>query len=768
MASLVMEQYASIKREHPDRILLYRIGDFYEMFYGDAELVSDPIGITLTRRKSGGKLIPMCGIPRGSLDQYVIKLIAQGFSVAVCDQVEDSSSSSSTTNPSKSIMKRKVVRIITKGTVVDSELLEGSRSNYIACINNELNSLAWADISTGQFRIMEGDKALAQLHSVDPSEVVVARPLAKKLSLGAVQVVDPDLFVNPVPTVKSRFADANFDGVSDNLLLVCGALISYLNQVGKGYNAMLTPPVLIRQDKKVFIDSSTWRSLELVESVSDKKGATLFGVLNRTLTHGGARLLRSVIREPLLEKEKIGERLSCVEFFLNNYELTARVRKIVKSLPDIERILGRVHFNRTSPRELGKLRDGLKSISRLSLICRGRKAIDTIFPTTANLHGDIIDLLVRSFKQDDLPHSQKDGGFIAEGYDKRVDKLRAMVAKQRKNMSSLGDRYAAKFGRLQLCYSPLTGFYFEVPSKVVPCLTKEFLHKQSLKDKSRYVTEELMEMESSLGQVERQLMGLESLLFEQILVRIKRESLNILATVEAASHIDLFSSWAILAKERNYTRPKILLNGKGLKLMNSLHPILQEFGNPRPNHCDLSKDRIILLTGANMGGKSTFSRQVALIAIMSQMGCFVPADSAEVSLADKVFCRSGCRDNIVDGQSSFMVEMSDLSHILNNITDRSLVILDEVGSGTSPKEGAAMLQAVLEYISNVGCRCICTTHYFELVGLREKLGTLKNCTVEKGYKVVEGIGSFSHALDVAKAAGVPDSVIKRARTLLKL
>ncbi|MDA0839935.1 MAG: DNA mismatch repair protein MutS [Planctomycetota bacterium] len=795
--SPMMRQYHSFKKQHPDSILLFRMGDFYEVFFEDAKTCSRVLGITLTARSKGESAIPMAGVPHHAVEGYLHKLIKAGYHVAICDQVQDP-------REAKGIVERDVTRIITPGTLTEDALLETKTSNYLAAVISQQGQagLAWIELSTGQFYVEEIPDAqvIDELARIMPAECLVREGISEKpdsieAQLGARincpltrrsdYVFD---FSTALHALTENFKTKSLDGFGcqDLTLGVCaaGALIEYLRETQKTALNHINRLQAYTASKFVLLDQSTRRSLELVSSMRDGSlDGTLLSVLDRTQTAMGGRLLREWTTAPLHNVEDINARLGAVEELVDNSFLRQDLQELLQQVYDLERIAAKVSCLRANARDLV----GLKQSSKVLPGIR-QKISDCIsfllggladhFDTLSDIH-DLIQLAI----MEDPPNSIQEGGIIASGYNEELDELHLI---SRDGKSWLADYQAHETEKtdipsLKVGFNNVFGYYIEVTHVHTGKVPDNYLRKQTLKNAERYITPELKEFESKALSAEERAQDLEYQIFVEIRNKIADHIPRIQQVAENIALLDALASLAEVASRNGYCRPTID-DGLELNIIEGRHPVLEESllgENFVPNDVSLdpTSNQLLIITGPNMAGKSTYIRQVALITLMAQMGSFVPAQKAQIGVADRIFTRVGAADDLSRGHSTFMVEMHEAANILNNATPRSLIILDEVGRGTSTFDGVSIAWAICEYIVEKSkARTLFATHYHELTALASILEGVKNYSIavrEWGEdivflrKIVEGGTDKSYGIHVARLAGVPQKVIKRAQTILK-
>lgn len=797
----MMMQYLEIKAAHKDCLLLFRMGDFYELFNDDAKVAAPILEIALTKRgKAGGEDIPMCGIPYHSADIYIQKLIKANHKVAICEQLE--SPEEAKKRGYKAIVKRDVVRIITPGTLTEDNLLDGKSSNYLAAIvvSKDQIAIAYTDISTTDFQVIgiNFDKLASYLQSINPSEIIIADSLAIN---DQIKVILSDLKAKVVTFIDSFFdakktqnkLQENFnlhstEGLISNLqphhIAACGALLEYLSITQKQEKFLLKFPRLANANKSMVIDKITQSNLELFSS----KGENNFSLLKNidcTLTNSGGRLLREFLSFPSATLSIINQRLAHVEVFLNDINLLNDVRDHLKSTPDLERSIAKIAIKRGSPRDLYNVKDALEVARKISEILANstHDSLQNIAKILAQ-NTSILRILDECLVDREIYLNQND--FIKRDYDLELAELYHFRDNSESLLEHLKNEYKQKTGvlNLKIEYNNVLGYYIEVTkSQASKVSSSEFVHRQTMINNVRFVTEKLKDIESKILGISRGIEVLENKLFQDISSKIVQAHISLIETAKAISYIDVISSFAKLAKDRKFCKPS-MDDSNDLIIKGGRHPVVERSleassgENFIANDCCLNlEQKSWLITGPNMSGKSTFLRQNALIAILAHIGSFVPATSAKIGIIDRVFSRIGAGDDIAKGHSTFLVEMIETAIILNQATQNSLIILDEIGRGTSTYDGMAIAWSCLEYIhTKLKSRTLFSTHYHELTELSKGLANLKCYTVQvKEWKdkvifmhtVIQGVADRSYGINVAAIAGVPKSVIDRSKEILK-
>jgi len=793
----MIRQYLDIKEQYPDAILFFRLGDFYEMFFDDARLASRELEITLTGRDGGGDdRVPMCGVPYHAADGYIARLVAKGYRVAICEQVEDPTTA-------RGIVRREVTRVITPGTVMEGQLLEEKKNNYLACITPGADGygLAVTDITTGLFMTGSffGEKATAalldELSRLAPAEVIM--PLSEMdrftddLKLRGIQTVcgyrdesfDLEEAVRMLEKQFGRGVGGESTGDSGFTVPAAGALLRFLKETQKRELTHINRIRFYRPGRFMLLDAATRRNLELTRSIADgSRKHTLLSVLDHTVTAMGGRLIRNWIEQPLLEKDEIDARLAAVEELVGQVFLRQDLKDILKKIYDLERLAGKISFGTANARDFIALRKSLACLPGLKrLLGQAEAPLLKEIALGVDPMEEIVELLDAAIV-DDPPLSLRDGGIIKEGFNPEVDRLRQAGREGRSLLAGLEERERARTGikSLKVGYNKVFGYYIEVTRANLDAVPEDYRRRQTLANAERFITPELKEYEDMITDAEDRLAQLEYHLFDEIRERLAGEVHRIQGSALAVAKTDALYSLAKAAVEGRYSKP--LVGGGGrLYIKEGRHPVLEQAMGPGrfvPNDTllDDEKNRLILLTGPNMAGKSTYMRQVALIVLMAQAGSFVPALEAEVPLVDRIFTRVGASDDLAGGQSTFMVEMNECRTIVAGATEKSLVIMDEVGRGTSTYDGISIARALAEYIQmRIKTKTLFSTHYHELTGLDAIPGIVNhNVAVKEDgediiflRKVVPGRADRSYGIHVARLAGLPREIISRAAEILK-
>lgn len=792
----MMEQYLGIKEQYPDCILLYRLGDFYEMFFDDAITASKVLEIALTGRDCGQEeRAPMCGVPYHSVDTYIPRLIENGFKVAICEQLEDPSEA-------KGIVRRDVVRVITPGTIIDQNMLDEKSNNYLCCTYIDKGfGMCYADISTGDLFVTENisisdfdinnnrrfDLLKEEIFKINPSEIICNKETEIDL-LDSMMTVSDVLSYNEYKSIiLKHFNVVSLDsfGLSDNTyaVMALGMLINYLYRTQKSSVEQLNTLHFYHVGEYLYLDSSTRKNLELTETVRGKKGqGTLYNVVDYTNTAMGGRLLKKWLEGPLKNINLINHRLDSVEELYNNIMTSNNIKEYLKSVYDIERLISRIVYGNCNGRDFNALKQSISNLPDLkseisSLMSHMFKEIYDSFDTLQDIH----DLINKSIVEEP-PISIKEGGIIKDGYNSELDEIKDITIHGKNWISELQNKEREITGikNLKIGYTKVFGYYLEVTKSYLNLVPDSYIRKQTLANCERYVTPELKEMEAKILNADEQLMKLEYNLFMEIRQCIKDQVVRIQETAYDIAVIDVLNSLSIAAVKNNYVRPKMNTTGQ-IKITDGRHPVIEkimknEMFVPNDTYIDGKEHRMSIITGPNMAGKSTYMRQVALIALLAHIGSFVPAKEAEISILDKIFTRVGASDDLSQGQSTFMVEMSEVSNILNNATANSLLILDEIGRGTSTYDGLSIAWSVVEYITKkIKAKTLFATHYHELSELESKLKSVKNYRIlikETDDKIIflrkiaEGSVDRSYGIQVANLAGLPLEVVTRAKEIL--
>jgi DNA mismatch repair protein MutS len=819
-ATPMMAQYIEIKAANPDCLLFYRMGDFYELFFDDAEVASRALGITLTKRgKHLGADIPMCGVPIHAADQYLQKLIALGHRVAVCEQVEDPAEAKK--RGGKSVVRRDVVRLVTPGTLTEEALLDGGRNNFLAAVarlkggadGTDLYALAWIDISTGEFRVAASDlqRLAADLARIDAKEVIASdalvaddelKPLWRGLAVPPTPL-SPAFFdgATAAGRLAAYFGVATLDGFGAfsraELAAAAGAL-AYVEKTQIGARPPLSPPQGEAAGAVMLIDPATRANLELAATLSGERKGSLVAAIDRTVTAAGARLLGRRLAGPSTDPAVIDRRLDAVAFMRAEEGRRREARRVLAEAPDLARSLARLILERGGPRDLAAIEAGLRAAAAIgAVLAEGVTPPDEIAEAVAAL-GRAPAALVATLQAalaDDLPHLKRDGGFVRAGYRAALDEARALRDASRRVIAGLQSRYAEETGirSLKIKHNNVLGYFIEVASQhgerlLAPPDNARFIHRQTMAGATRFTTTELADLEAKIAGAGERALQIELGVFDELLADIRAAAAQIKETAEALAVVDVAAGLAVLAETESYCRP-VVDRSLAFQVKGGRHPVVEQAlrqaqaGAFVANDCSLGPQEndkaghIWLVTGPNMAGKSTFLRQNALIAILAQIGSYVPAASARIGVVDRLFSRVGAADDLARGRSTFMVEMVETAAILNQAGERSLVILDEIGRGTATFDGLSIAWAAVEHLHEVNrSRALFATHYHELTALAAKLKRLENVTVRvkewKGdviflHEIAPGAADRSYGIQVARLAGLPAAVVERARAVLQ-
>lgn len=803
--SPMMKQYFEIKKQYPNTLLFFRLGDFYEMFFEDAKLASRELELTLTGRDCGLEArAPMCGVPFHSYESYVARLVAKGYKVAICEQME---------NPAlaKGLVKRDIVRVITPGTVMETSMLDEARNNYIAsiCVSGAAAGVCFADVSTGAMEAAqlsentpdELEKTLLnELARFSPREILLNPEglnlsglpdfMREKLS-ASVECLEERQFSLDACTerVCSQFHAESLSAVSlaDKPLIVsaAGALLFYLAETQRGGLERMTELTLYSEAQFMRMDTNTRRNLELIETMRNKeKRGSLLWVLDETRTAMGKRLLRSWIEQPLVSPAQISRRQNAVEELFRDAMLRDEIAQALTGIFDLERIMTRIVYGSANGRELRALCTALKKLPTLkSLTAEKTSALLQEIHRSVDVLEDLSSLIDRAIV-DEPPFTIREGGMIRQGYNEELDQLKSDMTNSQGLIAAVEAREKERTGipKLKIGYNRVFGYYIEISNSYKNDAPDDYIRKQTLTNCERFITPELKELENRILGASDKAVRLESELFDEVRKTVAAELGRVQRTANAIARLDVLQSFAAVSAAGDYVRPEVNLNGR-LILRDSRHPVVEKLlrGAPFvPNDVtlDMGENRIAIITGPNMAGKSTYMRQTALILLMAQIGCFVPASFAEVGIVDSIFTRVGASDDLSAGQSTFMVEMTEVADILKNATEKSFIIFDEIGRGTSTFDGMSIARAVLEYVADpklLGAKTMFATHYHELTALEDLMQSVKNYSIavkKRGdditflRRIVRGGADDSFGIEVAKLAGVPDEVVRRAKRVL--
>lgn len=786
----MMQQYQSVKNAHPDQILFFRLGDFYEMFLDDAILVSKELELTLTKRSTAGDGIPMCGVPYHAAESYINKLVNKGYKVAICEQIGDPKA--------KGLTKREVIKIITPGTVMNESALTSSKNNYITLIYEENNILylAGADISTGEcfYGIYDGpDRCqllLDELYRLMMPELLLIKPFSYEQQLKDFLALRlNNCLVNELLSITAHVDDLmiqHFDvhNRPDNKIIhkAIASLLEYLHETVKTDLTHLNKLTYLDSSQSLFIDTYTLRNLEITRNLRDGgKKDTLYDVLDFTRTAMGSRLLRKWLEYPLLNPQKINLRLDSVANLVQEFALRAKLREQMKEIYDFERLLTRIEVGTANARDMNAIKSSLRVLPAIKT-----ELANTTATLLTNIHSkiDIFDDLVQLIDSaivDDPSFSIREGGFIKDGYDQELDEYRNIAKNSKRLLQQMEEDEKSKTGikSLKIGYNKVFGYYLEVRHSSTEMVPDYYIRKQTLANAERYITPNLKEFETKILGAQEKIVQLEYNLFTKLRDTLKQQISSIQNTAHEIANLDVLLSLAQAGDEYNYIRPQLINDGT-IDIKDGRHPLVERILNrdlfvPNDTHLDNAKNEIMIITGPNMAGKSTYMRQSALLTLMSQVGSFIPAREATISPVDKIFTRIGASDDLVSGQSTFMVEMNEVAHILKYATNNSLVILDEIGRGTSTYDGMSIARAVIEHIrDHIGAKTLFATHYHELTDLADDYHVKNYCIAvkEKGSdvtflrRIIPGSADKSYGIHVAKLAGLPQNVIKRAENIL--
>ena len=796
--SPMMQHYMETKKEYPDCILFYRLGDFYEMFFDDALTASKVLEITLTGKECGlPERAPMCGVPYHAVDSYLYRLVQHGYKVAIAEQMEDP-------KQAKGLVKREVIRVVTPGTITSAQALDETKNNYLMGIvyMDGKYGVSTADITTGEFLVTEvdtGRELFDEIHKFSPSEIICNNAFymsgvdlddLKNRCNVAVSALDSHFFGDEScrKILREHFRVGSLSGLGlddySTGVIAAGAVMAYMYETQKSTLEHITAITPYSTGQYMIIDTSTRRNLELVETMREKqKRGTLLWVLDKTKTAMGARLLRTWIEQPLIHKEEIIRRQDVVEELNMNYISREEICEYLNPVYDLERLIGRISYKTANPRDLIAFKTSLEMLPHIRrILAEFNSAILKELAGDLDPLEDLYALISRAI-EDDPPITVREGGMIKEGFSEEADRLRQAKTEGKDWLAKLETREKDKTGikNLKIKFNKVFGYYFEVTNSFKSMVPDYFIRKQTLTNAERYTTDELKELEDIIMGAEEKLVSLEYDLFCQVRDEIAAQVLRIQKTAKAIAAVDVFCSLSAVATRRNYVKPS--MNEKGvIQIKNGRHPVVEQMMRDdlfvaNDTFLDNGKNRLSVITGPNMAGKSTYMRQVALIVLMAQIGSFVSAQEADIGICDRIFTRVGASDDLASGQSTFMVEMTEVANILRNATRNSLLVLDEIGRGTSTFDGLSIAWAVIEHISNtklLGAKTLFATHYHELTELEGTIAGVKNYCIavkEQGddivflRKIVRGGADKSYGIQVAKLAGVPDSVIARAKEI---
>lgn len=798
--SPMMTHYMETKKEYPDCILFYRLGDFYEMFFDDAVTVSRELEITLTGKECGlEERAPMCGVPYHAVDTYLNRLVQKGFKVAIAEQMEDP-------RLAKGLVKREVIRVVTPGTITSAQALDETKNNYLMGIVyiGEAFGVAVADISTGDFLVTEVEserELMDEINKFTPSEIICNEAFyvsgvdveeIKNRHQAVVSSLDHHFFSDEVcrKILKEHFKVGALTGLGledyDTGVIAAGAVMEYMYETQKNSLSHITTITPYSTGQFMIIDTSTRRNLELLETLREKqKRGSLLWVLDRTKTAMGARMLRTYIEQPLIHKSEIIKRQNAIEELNMNFISREEICEYLNPIYDLERLIGRISYKTANPRDMIAFKSSLEMLPHIkNLLAEFTSDMLTDLWGELDPLEDVRELIDRAII-DDPPVTLRDGGIIKDGFHEEADKLRNAKTEGKNWLADLELQEKEKTGikNLKVKFNKVFGYYFEVTNSFKDLVPDYFIRKQTLANAERYTTDELKELENVILGAEDKLFSLEYSLFCQVRDSVADQVLRIQKTARAIAGIDVLASLSSVATRNNYVKPQV--NEKGLiDIKNGRHPVVEKMMRDdlfvsNDTYLDNGKNRVSIITGPNMAGKSTYMRQTALIVLMAQIGSFVPAEEASIGVCDRIFTRVGASDDLASGQSTFMVEMTEVANILRNATKNSLIVLDEIGRGTSTFDGLSIAWAVVEHISNpkiLGAKTLFATHYHELTELEGTMSGVNNYCIavkEQGddivflRKIIKGGADKSYGIQVAKLAGVPDTVIARAKELLE-
>ena len=794
----MMEQYFEIKNKYKDFLLFYRLGDFYEMFFDDAILASRELELTLTGRDCGEEeRAPMCGVPYHSSETYIGRLIEKGYKVAICEQMEDPALA-------KGLVRRDVTRVVTPGTLIESNLLNESQNNYLCaiCIDADEVGVAFADVSTGQaFATSFNGKEMllklnTELSTYRPSEIIINVSLDTLRDKGQFIKDRVSSLVSDNQAFRFDYNSAydalrsSFEGERSawegrkNVICAIGALLNYIAEMQKTDNTNIKDLKIYTTGQFMEIDVNSRRNLELCETMRTKeKRGSLLWVLDKTKTAPGARLLRQWVEHPLLKSSLILKRQDAVEELYNDFIKRQELVTLLDNVLDLERLLTKIIYGTANGKDLRAVCNTISvfpEIKALMIDCKSEE-LKNIYEKFDTL-SDIYNLIQKSIKED-APFSVRDGGIILEGYNAEVDHLRSIMTDGHTWIDTITqqEREATGIKTLKINYNKVFGYYIEVTKSLIDLVPDRYIRKQTLSNCERYITQELKDVEATILGAADKVCTLEYNLFQEIRQKIANESERIRKTANLVATIDVYNSLAAVAAKNNYVKPEID-DSNIIDIKDGRHPVVEQFVKdtyfvPNDVYLDISANRLMLITGPNMAGKSTYMRQVALIVVMAQIGSFVPANDARIGIVDKVFTRVGASDDLASGQSTFMLEMNEVAYILRNATQKSLIIYDEVGRGTSTFDGMSIARAIIEYTNGkkIGAKTLFATHYHELTSMEDEFSGIVNYNIaakKRGddiiflRKIIRGSTDDSYGIEVAKLAGLPNEVIKRAKEIL--
>lgn len=793
----LMQQYKKIKEEYKNEILMFRLGDFYEMFFEDAKIASKELGLTLTKRnKEKGQDVPLAGVPYHSVASYIAKLVEKGYSVAICDQVEDPKSATG-------IVKREVTRVITPGTIIDVDFLDKNNNNYIACIKinttENIAAIAYADITTGEFSVFEikgknfFEKALAEMNKIQASEILLDEKtyseyieiFKEKISFSGVKFTEVSNVKKAENFITSYFNIMSIEVFSlkskDLAISTSANLLHYIDELQKGNDLPFSKIEYKNIDNIMELNISTQNNLNLVPKRNEETRGTLLGVLDNCITSVGSRELKKIIKNPFLNIEKIKQRQFYVDYFYNDVLLRESIREYLKDIYDIERIAGKIIYGTENGKDLLSLKDSIRKSLETYRLLKEHQEIKDILDIDVKILLDIynkIELIINI----EAPFSVREGGIIKDGYNSELDELRKISKLGKDFILEIEQREKERTGikGLKIKYNKVFGYFIEVTKANEHLVPEDYIRKQTLVNSERYIVPDLKEYEEKVITAKSKIEALEYELFKQLTSEIKEHIDSLYKLANRIANLDIVSNFAHIATKNSYVKPE-MNEGEILEIKGGRHPIVETLipsGTYVKNDIILDdKNNLIILTGPNMSGKSTYMKQVALNIIMAHIGSYVAADYAKIPIVDKIFTRVGASDDLLTGQSTFMLEMTEVASILNSATKKSFVVLDEIGRGTSTYDGISIATAITEYIHNViGAKTIFATHYHELTELEKELERAINFRVEVKEdgknviflrEIVKGGADKSYGIEVARLSGVPKEVLNRSRKILK-
>ena len=793
----LMQQYKKIKEEYKNEILMFRLGDFYEMFFEDAKTASKELGLTLTKRnREKGQDVPLAGVPYHSVASYIAKLVEKGYSVAICDQVEDPKSATG-------IVKREVTRVITPGTIIDVDFLDKNNNNYIACIKinttENIAAIAYADITTGEFSVFEikgknfFEKALAEMNKIQASEILLDEKtyseyieiFKEKISFSGVKFTEVSNVKKAENFITSYFNIMSVEVFSlkskDLAISTSANLLHYIDELQKGNDLPFSKIEYKNIDNIMELNISTQNNLNLVPKRNEETRGTLLGVLDNCITSVGSRELKKIIKNPFLNVEKIKQRQFYVDYFYNDVLLRESIREYLKDIYDIERIAGKIIYGTENGKDLLSLKDSIRKSLEIYRLLKEHQEIKDILDIDVKILLDIynkIELIIDA----EAPFSVREGGIIKDGYNSELDELRKISKLGKDFILEIEQRERERTGikGLKIKYNKVFGYFIEVTKANEHLVPEDYIRKQTLVNSERYIVPDLKEYEEKVITAKSKIEALEYELFKQLTSEIKEHIDSLYKLANRIANLDIVSNFAHIATKNSYVKPE-MNEGEILEIKGGRHPIVENLipsGTYVKNDIILDdKNNLIILTGPNMSGKSTYMKQVALNIIMAHIGSYVAADYAKIPIVDKIFTRVGASDDLLTGQSTFMLEMTEVASILNSATKKSFVVLDEIGRGTSTYDGISIATAITEYIHNIiGAKTIFATHYHELTELEKELERAINFRVEVKEdgknvvflrEIVKGGADKSYGIEVARLSGVPKEVLNRSRKILK-